>query len=68
MPKIVFDEKGFTCECGMRNEYPGYVQEHWDVKLVYSCSCRRRFILYQGKVKMVRQSLTESPVSDAFGD
>ena len=38
MTNIDHDEKGFTCECGLRNDYPGYVQAHWTVKLAYSCS------------------------------
>ena len=50
MANIEHDEHGFTCECGLRNDYPGYVQAHWGVKLVYSCACHRRYVLYRGTV------------------
>lgn len=68
MPELLFDEQGFTCECGLRNNYPDYVKEHWDVRLVYTCSCTRKFVLFHGKVRQVPREMPESSVSDAFGD
>ena len=68
MVNIEPDEKGFTCLCGLRNDYPDYVQDHWSVRLVYSCSCQRRYLLFRGTV--TRSSPENGGVSDseAFGD
>ena len=63
-----YDEKGFTCECGLRNDYPGYVKDHWSVKLEYSCPCSRRYVLYQGTVTMLPQKTPEYMDNEAFGD
>lgn len=68
MPSIEKDEKGFTCECGIRNDYPSYVQEHWSVKLAYSCSCHRQYVLYRGTVTKTSQEIPDSSESEAFGD
>jgi hypothetical protein len=68
MVKIKYDEKGFTCECGVRNDYPGYVRDHWSVKLVYSCPCKRQFVLYRGTVTMISQPPPEYMDSESFGD
>jgi hypothetical protein len=68
MPEIPHDQDGFTCVCGARNEYPEYVKEHWSVRLRFSCTCRRDYILFHGTVV---RSVPETPdVSDseAFGD
>ena len=68
MPELAFDEKGFTCECGMRNDYPAYVRDHWGVRLVYSCTCKRRYVLFRGNVHKVAQGEAEFAESEAFGD
>jgi hypothetical protein len=68
MPELTYDEKGFTCECGTRNDYPAYVKDHWGVRLVYSCLCQRQFILYRGKVQKITQGISEYQESEAFGD
>ena len=68
MAIIENDEKGFTCECGLRNDYPGYVQAHWGVKLFYSCSCQRQYILYQGTVTKTSRGTPEVCDDEAFGD
>lgn len=68
MSNIVNDETGFTCECGTRNEYPSYAQEHWSVKLAYTCSCHRQYILYRGMVTKTSQEMPEISDSEAFGD
>jgi hypothetical protein len=68
MGEIVHDDDGFTCICGVRNDYPSYVKEHWSVRLSYSCSCHRKYILFRGTVT---KNLRESPEvadSEAFGD
>ena len=68
MPTIEHDDKGFTCECGIRNDYPSYVQDHWSVKLAYSCSCQRQYILYRGTVTKASGGAVEVFDGDAFGD
>ncbi len=68
MPELMYDENGFTCECGMRNDYPAYVADHWNVRLHYSCPCRRHYILYRGKVQKVPQEALEYSDGEAFGD
>jgi len=68
MAAIEVDDKGFTCECGMRNEYPHYVQEHWSVRLVYSCSCHRQYVLYRGTVTKTSREAAGPSESDGFGD
>jgi hypothetical protein len=62
------DEKGFTCECGKRNDFPSYVADHWEVKLLYDCSCERQFVLYRGTIKVVSRPYSEVMDSEAFGD
>ena len=68
MPEPAADEKGFTCECGVRNDYPAYVRDHRGVRLVYSCSCSRQYVLYHGSVRKMKPEAPESSDSDAFGD
>jgi len=68
MPIIEHDDKGFTCVCGVRNDYPSYVQDHWSVKLAYSCSCQRQYILYRGTVTKTSAESVEVFDSEAFGD
>lgn len=65
---MIFDDRGFTCECGARNDYPPYVSEHWGVRLLYSCRCARQFLLYRGGVQDVTRWGSEYPESEAFGD
>ncbi len=67
-PEFTFDEKGFTCECGTRNDYPAYVREHWGVRLLYSCPCARQYLLYRGGVQKAFGGASEYPESEAFGD
>ena len=68
MAKIEHDENGFTCECGKRNEYPSYVQEHWSVKLNYACTCHRQYVLYQGTVTKSSGASGIPDVEEGFGD
>jgi hypothetical protein len=68
MSELTFDEEGFTCECGIRNDYPAYVSEHWDVRLLYSCQCARQYLLYRGRVQRVMRGASEYQESEAFGD
>ena len=68
MMSIEHDENGFTCECGLRNDFPGYVQAHWSVKLAYSCACHRQYVLYKGTVVMTSRDMQEVFDSEAFGD
>jgi hypothetical protein len=68
MSKPTYDETGFTCECGVRNEYPAYVQDHRNVKLVYACRCRRQYVLYEGIVRKTVQEPADYQESEAFGD
>jgi hypothetical protein len=68
MADIEHDEQGFTCQCGIRNEYPGYVQDHWSVRLAYSCSCHRRYILFHGTVTKASSQPPDVSDSEAFGD
>ena len=66
---IEHDDRGFTCECGLRNDYPTYVQSHWAVKLAYSCSsCHRQYILFKGTVTKTSREAPEIYDSEAFGD
>jgi hypothetical protein len=42
---------GFTCTCGMRHVYPGYVFAHWDILLTITCDkCKRKWNLLAGVV------------------
>ena len=68
MAEPTCDEKGFTCECGTRNDYPAYVQEHRNVKLVFSCCCRRQYVLYRGTVRKILHGTAGYLDSEAFGD
>ncbi len=68
MSELTCDQNGFTCECGIRNDYPAYVKAHWSVRLVYSCACKRQYILHRGKVQKVAQVTSEYSESEAFGD
>ncbi len=68
MPDPLCDETGFTCECGARNDYPAYVQEHRNVKLVYSCGCRRQYVLYRGTVSKQARRISDDQENDEFGD
>lgn len=68
MTIIEKDEKGFTCECGLRNDYPSYVQEHWSVRLVYSCACQRTYVLYRGTVTKTSKESASPSESEGFGD
>jgi hypothetical protein len=69
MENIEQDEKGFTCLCGLRNEFPQYVQDHWGVRLAYSCACHRRYILFHGKVAATTPAGNSGiSESDGFGD
>jgi hypothetical protein len=69
MGNVENDEKGFTCECGLRNDFPSYVQAHWGVKLIYSCcSCQRQYILYRGTVTKTARGPQEVSDDEAFGD
>lgn len=68
MSNIEHDETGFTCECGLRNDYPSYVQAHWSVKLAYSCACQRQYILFKGTVTKTSRGNPEVGDSEAFGD
>jgi hypothetical protein len=68
MAEIEKDDRGFTCECGLRNDYPTYVQDHWSVKLAYSCACQRQYILYRGTVTKTSRGKAEVCDDEAFGD
>ena len=68
MASIEHDETGFTCECGLRNDYPSYVQDHWSVKLSFSCSCQRRYVLFRGTVTKTSHDTPEVSDDEAFGD
>jgi hypothetical protein len=68
MPELTSDRNGFTCECGLRNEYPEYVRDHWGVRLVYSCVCKRQYVVHKGSVRKVDQAVSEYSESEAFGD
>ncbi len=68
MSELVVDEKGFTCECGVRNDYPAYVQEHWGVRLLYTCPCARQYLLCRGRVQKAFRGDFEYQESEAFGD
>jgi len=68
MPDLIVDDRGFTCECGCRNEYPDYVRDHREVRLVFSCPCKRQYVLYRGSVQRVTQVLPDYQESEAFGD
>ncbi len=67
MSELTYDKMGFTCECGARNDFPTYIQEHRNVKLVYSCVCKRQYVLYQGAVSKLAQGTLENPDEDEFG-
>ena len=68
MSDIEHDEKGFTCRCGVRNDYPGYVKDHWSVRLSYTCSCQRRYVLFRGSVIKASAESPDISDSEAFGD
>ncbi len=62
------DSKGFVCECGLRNDYPAYVADHREVRLLYTCPCKRQYILHRGNVTKVPPEPSEYMESEAFGD
>lgn len=68
MAKLEHDAKGFTCECGLRNDYPAYANEHRNVRLLYTCQCNRQFILFRGTVRKAARDSSEVLDSEAFGD
>ena len=68
MSELTYDEMGFTCECGARNDFPAYMQEHRNVKLVYSCACKRKYVLYHGAVSKLTQGILENIDDDGFDD
>jgi hypothetical protein len=68
MPELISDRKGFTCECGVRNDFPDYVKDHWGVRLVYSCACKRQYVVHEGRVSMIARVESDYVESDAFGD
>ncbi|MCM2358075.1 MAG: hypothetical protein NDI77_07995 [Geobacteraceae bacterium] len=68
MSKLELDEKGFTCACGTRNNYPAYVDEHRNVRVIYTCSCDQQYILYRGTVQKIARNSSEIMDSEAFGD
>ena len=68
MSELTSDLKGFTCECGIRNDYPDYVKDHWSVRLVYSCACKRHYVVHEGNVRKVAQVTSGYQESEAFGD
>jgi hypothetical protein len=45
--------KGFTCRCGVFNEYPVYLFAHWDEELVFTCDCKRAYVILQGEAQEV---------------
>lgn len=68
MSELTVDDDGFTCVCGNRNEYPQYVKEHWGVRLSFSCTCSRKYILFHGAVYRSVGDPPEIVDSEAFGD
>jgi hypothetical protein len=68
MSNMENDGKGFTCVCGIRNDYPSYVQEHWSVRLVYSCVCHRQYVLFRGTVTKTSKETAEVLDGEGFGD
>ena len=68
MTVLQSDEHGFRCECGRRNDYPSYVADHWDVKLIYSCPCERQYVLYRGTLTIIARPYSDIMDSEAFGD
>ncbi len=48
--------KGFQCECGHYNEFPGYVHAHWNDKLSGPCGgkCGRTHTIQRGSVIKVK--------------
>jgi len=62
------DKNSFICECGIRNSFPSYAKDHWDVKLLYNCSCERQYILYRGSITIIARPFDEVIDSEAFGD
>jgi hypothetical protein len=65
MGNVEKDNDGFTCECGVRNSYSGFVKEHWNVRLVYACSCTREYVLFKGSVKKIRSEIKDNMEYDA---
>jgi hypothetical protein len=47
--------KGFTCECGTINEFPGYVFAHWHDLINFTCNCGRKFAVIRGDAHELRQ-------------
>lgn len=68
MAELECDEKGFTCECGKRNDYPAYVDDHRNVRVLYTCSCTQQYVLYRGAVRKIPRKSLEIMDSEAFDD
>ena len=49
------DDKGFTCECGVRENYPAYVFAHWDNDLIFTCGCKRKYSVLRGIVVWLKE-------------
>lgn len=49
------DDKGFTCRCGERHEFPAYVYAHWDMTLTHTCdNCGRRHEVIAGVASEIK--------------
>lgn len=51
--KLNVDDKGFTCPCGKRHDFNGYVYAHWQIELVLHCDCKRKFSIIEGTAEEV---------------
>jgi hypothetical protein len=63
MHELVYDEKGFKCECGEYYPHPAYVIAHWSIELVHTCSiCGREHSILGGNVSLISESVAKKEV------
>lgn len=57
--------KGFTCDCGEKVRYPGYVYAHWDIPLIYTCEkCGQQWAIIKGANKRLKTKKPAPPVRE----
>ena len=50
IPEIQYDDKGFTCECGKRNDFDQEIYTRWHEVMIFNCDCSLVYKIEEGKV------------------
>lgn len=51
--KEIKQEYGYTCKCGKYHKFPVYVIAHWDIELVHTCDCGRKYSILCGIAELI---------------